>query len=172
MKVRKAANKDEAYKEGMESTTQVKVYTDGSDINGGVGAAALLIRDGQRHGTLRTHLGHSSQHTIYEAELAGILLAAHLLRRERHWQEAEIGLDSQAAIDALNLTRPAPSHYLADEIHKQLKAVRHEHPTAKLTIRWIPGHMGIEGNKLVDVEAKKAADRDASPVCGNRFSYT
>ena len=164
VKVRKAANKDEAYKEGMESTTQVKVYTDGSDINGGVGAAALLIRDGRRHGTLRTHLGHSSQHTIYEAELAGIMLAAHLLKRERHWQEAEIRLDSQAAIDALNLTRPAPSHYLADEIHKQLKAVRHEHPTAKLTMRWIPGHMGIEGNKLADVEAKKAADGDASPA--------
>ena len=121
--VKKAANKV-AYREEMQSTMRVKVYTDGSDVKGGVGAAALLIRDSRRQGTLRTHLGSSTQHTIYEAELAGILLATHLLKSKPNWQEAEIALDSQAAIDALFLTRPVPSHYLVDEIHKQMKVVR------------------------------------------------
>ena len=36
-------------------------------------------------------------------------------------------------------------------------------PVDKLIIRWIPGHMEIEGNELADMEANKAAWGDASP---------
>ena len=161
--VRKAADKEEARREVMERRVQVEVYTDGSDIDGGVGAAAILYRDSQRQGTLRAHLGPSTLHTIYEGELTGILLAIHLLRKAGGWQTAEIALDSQAAIGALNLTKPAGSHYMVDEIHRQLKAARHAHPAAKLTTRWIPDHMEIEGNEQADDEAKKAARGDASP---------
>ena len=93
----------------------------------------------------------------------GILLVSHLLKSERHWQEAEIRLDSHAAIDALSLTKPAPCHYLVDEVHKLLKAAKRGHPTANLVIRWIPGHVNIEGNELADTEAKRAARGDASP---------
>lgn len=161
--VRKAADKEEARREVMERRVQVEVYTDGSDIDGGVGTAAILYRDSQRQGTLRAHLGPSTLHTIYEGELTGILLAIHLLRKAGGWQTAEIALDSQAAIGALNLTKPAGSHYMVDEIHRQLKAARHAHPAAKLTTRWIPDHMEIEGNEQTDDEAKKAARGDASP---------
>ena len=161
--MRKAADKDEAYREGMESRAGTKVFTDGSDVDRGVGAAAILFRDGQRRGTLKFYLGASSSHTVYEAELVGIILAAHLLKAERGGQEAEIGVDSQAAMDALNLNKPTPSHYLVDEARKMLKAVKVQHPTTKLLVRWIPGHMGIEGNELADSEAKKAASGDGSP---------
>ena len=44
--VKKAVNKEVAYREEMQSTMRVKVYMDGLDIKGGEGAAALLIRDG------------------------------------------------------------------------------------------------------------------------------
>ena len=163
IEVRKAADKDEAYREGMESRAGTRVFTDGSDVDGGVGATAILFKDGQRCGTLKFHLGASSSHTVYEAELVGIILAAHLLKVERGGQEAEISVDSQAAMDALNLNKPAPSHYLVNEAHKMLKAVKVQHPTTKLLVRWIPGHMGIEGNELVDSDAKKAASGDSSP---------
>lgn len=132
IEVRKAANKDEAYREEMESRMQIKDM-DGSDKAGCVGTAAIH-RNGQRQGTLRVHLGSSSLHTIYKAELAGILLATHQLKGESHWHEAEIGLDSQVAIDALSLTKPMPSHYLVNEIHKQLCMVRNEHPTTMLMV--------------------------------------
>lgn len=74
----------------------------------------------------------------------------------------EICTDSQAAIDALNLDRPAPSHCLVDEACKALKKVKLEHPAAKILVRWTPGHMGIEGNELADTEAKRAAVHDSS----------
>ena len=85
VEVKKAASKEVAYKEGMESRAQIRVYTDRSDIGGGVGASAVLYRDGQRQGTLRSHLGLSTLHTIYEVELAGILLATHQLKKESSW---------------------------------------------------------------------------------------
>ena len=80
--MRKAADKDMVHREGLESRAVTKVFTDGLDINDGVGAAAILFKEGQRQSTLRAYLGESTQHTVYEAELVGILLAAHLLRRE------------------------------------------------------------------------------------------
>ena len=45
MEVRKAADKEVTYREGMESSSGIKVYMDGSDIDGGVGAAAILFRN-------------------------------------------------------------------------------------------------------------------------------
>ena len=157
-------NEEVAYKEGMDSRAGMRVYTDGSDIDGGVGAAAILFRDGRRRRTLRAYLGESTRHTVYEAELVGILLAAHLLREEGCSQEVEIGIDNQAAMEALNLNKPAPSHYLVDEAQKLLKKLKRKHTTAKLLIQWIPGHMGIEGKELVDTEAKRAAAGDTSPL--------
>ena len=88
--------KDEAYKEEEESRTKVRVYSDGSDINGGVGAAAILFRDGIRQKTLRAYLGTSEHHTVYEAELVGIMLAAHLLHNEVSLTQADIGVDTLA----------------------------------------------------------------------------
>ena len=45
-----------------------------------------------------------------------------------------------------------------------LRVPKQEHPTARLSIRWVPGHKGVEGNELADTEAKKAAEGDASPA--------
>lgn len=126
--MRIAVDKDTAYKEGMDSTVGTRVYTDGSDIDGGVGATAVLFKNGQRRGTLRSYLGESARHMVYEAELVGISLAAQLLLREHCGQEVKLGTDSQAAIKALNLNHPTPSHYLVDEARKLLKRVKLEHP--------------------------------------------
>ncbi|KAI0711584.1 hypothetical protein C8Q76DRAFT_737173 [Earliella scabrosa] len=37
------------------------------------------------------------------------------------------------------------------------------HPDADITLRWVPGHMDIEGNELADCEAKNAAAGASSP---------
>ena len=78
--------------ENKEASTQaeeladetVRVYTDGSAHNGKVGAAAILCRPGKPDRVLRAHLGIDKHHTVYEAELAGILLGLHLIKTERN----------------------------------------------------------------------------------------
>ena len=86
-----------------------RVYTDGSDIDGGVGAAAVLYAPGRRRSRILTlHLGPSTQHTAYEAEIIGTILGAALLRKEPHFNlRASIALDSKAAIQSSTLRTPA-----------------------------------------------------------------
>jgi hypothetical protein len=42
------------------------------------------------------------------------------------------------------------------------ETVRHVGPNLNMELRWISGHSGVEGNELVDVEAKKASQGDSS----------
>jgi hypothetical protein len=44
-----------------------------------VGAAAALTRNGITQEILHYHLGSSSEHTVFEAELVGILMGLHLI---------------------------------------------------------------------------------------------
>lgn len=161
-----ADSKEEAiFEEGrlLTRTHDVRIYSDGSDIDGGVGAAATLYR-GRRRKTLHFHLGPSNKHTVYEAELVGMLLALELLRTETHMvRDASVALDNQAAVRSSGSRESGPGQYLLNHIHRLKREVKKAHPDIKLTIRWVPGHMGVEGNEDVDNEAKRAAQGHSSP---------
>lgn len=62
----------------LHSTT-FTVYCDGSGYENGVGAAAVMFINKTDSQSLKLHLGPSSRHTVYEAELIGISLALCLL---------------------------------------------------------------------------------------------
>lgn len=66
------------------ATETIKVYTDGSAINGKVGAAAILMRAGKEDRTLRLCLGTMEEHTVSEAESVGLILGLHLIDTEKH----------------------------------------------------------------------------------------
>ena len=55
------------------------VYTNGSLIKDGVGASAVPVRNRAPAQALKYHLGPADSHTVYEAELTGILLAMKLI---------------------------------------------------------------------------------------------
>ena len=126
-------------------------------IEGGVGAAAVLYRHGNERASLHKHLGRAEHHTIYEAELTGILLALQLIRIETPYRSTLIALDNVAAIQATKIAKSSPGSYLVDAIHdmveREFEDDRHRRPT----LCWVPGHVDIEGNERSNEEAKAAA---------------
>jgi len=74
-----------------------------------------------------------------------------------------IGADSQAAIQAIRHIRGKSGHYLMDIALNLLEAVHSRHSGIKLTLAWMLGHTGIEGNEHADEEAKKVALSESSP---------
>lgn len=154
------ATKDEAKRdeESWIARDGIRIYSDGSDFEGGVGAAALLFEPGQlRVPMLKFHLGPSAQNTVFEAELMGLILALELLRKRSRVRNCSIAVDNKAAITAVSTSRVAEADYLVGRFHTQLKKVKKTHPHLRLTLRWVPGHVGIRGNERVDKRAKEAA---------------
>ncbi|OQV10369.1 hypothetical protein CLAIMM_14382 [Cladophialophora immunda] len=138
------------------------VYTDGSGINGHVGAAAVILSDPQSMSSLvlqkrMQYMGTNAQSTVYAAELKGILLALGILiancsPEHRHFT---IFTDNQSALKTLQ----NPGNTSGQSILVELLQALDVTTTAGLDVyfRWIPAHQGIPGNEIVDIAAKEAA---------------
>ena len=164
-KISIAECREESIKEVEHAGKEVQVFTDRSALNGMVGAATILTREGNPPRVLHLTLGPEDEHTVHEAELARILLGMHLISTESHGSTTfTMGVDNQAAISAFHSTLRNPAHHLAREILKVANRVqkRRQRGKYKLTIRWTAGHEGIQGNKDADHKAKRAAEGKTS----------
>ena len=72
------------------------IYSDSSGIEGMVGAAVIVFRDGQEVKSIGYLLGPLTHHTTYEADVVGVLLTLELIHREYSVSSATIQLDNQA----------------------------------------------------------------------------
>jgi len=163
--IRVPKSMSKAVEDAMSVQSEVTVYSDGSSLGGGVGAAAMLCRNRWVKAVLRKHLGSAAHHTVFEAEAVGLVLAAELVRAEAAVSMAIIGADSQAAIQATRNVKGASEQYLIDMVHERMAAAARRHRNLKIELRWMPGHEGIPGNKQEDTEAKRAAQGESSPRC-------
>jgi ribonuclease HI len=151
--------------QGMQQDNlDVKVYTDGSGMEGKIGVAAVLFRGGRKKASSRYKLGPQSHHTEYEGESVWMILAIKLMTKEWAIRSATTYVDNQAAIRATQVTKPHPGHYLTDVFHRDLAALKRKHNSIRVTLRWTPGHKGIEGNEQADEQAKKAITEGSSEV--------
>ena len=163
--IRIAGCKEVAKAEDLADEARIKVYTDGSGIEGMIGAAAVLYRDGVLKKKRRMRLGSTTHHTVYEGEGVGMILGLELIREEVDIEGMiSMGTDNTAAITATHGIKPGPSHYIWDMFHKRLKMVGNKHKGMDLLVKWVPGHMDIVGNEKADAEAKKAATTGSSPL--------
>ncbi|GBE85287.1 hypothetical protein SCP_0704740 [Sparassis crispa] len=125
-----AASKSDALKEEADWAGRqgLWIYTDRSDIDGGVGAAAVLYRQGHANPkVLHFHLGKSTEHTVYEAEDVGLILGVKLIYEEFVIYKASCAADNKAAVEATQLRHSAPSHYLLDMLHKDINRLIQKH---------------------------------------------
>ena len=77
---------------------EVQLFSDGSGLDGKVGAAAILYKHGQGPRMLRYSLGSLEEHTVFEAKAIGLVLALHMLNFEHEVQKATLWLDNQAVL--------------------------------------------------------------------------
>lgn len=159
-------NQDEAMDVEARDRAPIRIYTDGSGFEGGIGAAAVLIRrmatGRTRKRVLKFHLGTAQEHTVYEGELVGLILAQHLLSSEARISVVSLYTDNQASITGSSSIKPTAGHHLMDLFHRKLERLQQRRPALKLTNYWIPSHSGCQGNEMADDEAKKAAQGETS----------
>lgn len=175
-----ADSRDEAVALDAVQSNDIRIYSDGSAIEGRVGASAVLLRHTRPPRTLHFHLGKLSHHSVYEAELVGLLLAIHLISTEPSaCLTTSINVDNQSALMAPSTAAAHSGQYLVDEFLRLAKTVKRERGPHgyRLEIRWVAGHEGAEGNELADVGAKSAAHGLSSPaadlphILRSRLSY-
>jgi len=159
-----ARSREDGIKADKADRTGLKVYSDGSDVDGGVGAGAVLYRGGREVKRVGYYLGKSEEHTVYEAELVGMIMGLEMIQREERVWRASLCLDNQAAIQATakGSTEDAAQSIVLEVEHayNQLKS---KHGEAKIKICWVPGHEGVVGNEASDERAKEAARGGGSP---------
>lgn len=159
------ADKESALRAARNIQEDVVVFSDGSCIEDGVGAAAELYHRGELRSYATFYLGPSKEHTVFESELVGILMGlGMILELEPGQTRIVIGIDSQAAIRATLLHSPSSGSYLVDLIHQRIEQIKDRHPRITLLLQWVPGHLGIDQNESTDTRAKAAARGQTSTI--------
>jgi len=159
-----ADNKEASLKDFGKLGDRTLVFTDGSCTDGLIGASAVLYVDHTHVATLRYHLGSAEHHTVFEAEAAGLILAARLLimRPETSFL-ASILVDNQAVIRSGERPTAKPGHYLLLRFRNLMRQLHEEKDSSRedVTVRWIAGHKEVEGNEVADREAKLVVKGEA-----------
>ena len=155
-----ASTDEEAIEDFKKNRDETKIFTDGSSINRKVGASAVLYVNDTKVASLWYHLGAASKHTIFEAKLVGMILAAHLLNTNEDLPlPASIFVDNQAAILVSERPTTKPGHYLSIRFREIIQELHNRCCITKedVSLHWIVGHRNIIGNEEADKEAKEAA---------------
>jgi len=157
-----ANSADEALEDLGNDESDVKVFTDGSGMEGKIGAAAVLYRNGRMKTKLRYQLGSQQQHTVYEGEGVGAVLGTKLVSNEWGVWSAIFYIDNQASITAMQLINPTSGHHIFDIFNEYIVVLKKKHSGIWLKIKWVPGHQGVDGNEQADEQAKKAITEGSS----------
>ena len=153
-----SSNKKEAkqrHNEAVHDPNTICIYTDGSGIDGQIGAAAVCQTTLE---TRKQYIDTESSHHVYAAELAAIKLAADIVQAApRTYTKSVIYTDSQPAIKATAKPGQQSGQLILTSVNDAFEALQHQQPGIEISLIWVPGHMDIAGNEEADRTAKEAA---------------
>ncbi|XP_073961989.1 uncharacterized protein [Choristoneura fumiferana] len=140
----------EGGEKSQSSNEGLKIFTDGSKIEGKVGAALSIWTDGAETRNRKFKLANFC--TVYQAELLALSEAVeHSLRSAV--SNCSIFSDSRAALDTV--ASGVSLHPLAVTIRKNLAIAKEQRKLIRFF--WVKAHVGLEGNERADQLAKDAA---------------
>lgn len=160
-------SKELALETERNAREHIRVYADGSGLDGHIGAAAAIFIRGKDTKWLLYHLGTDREHIVYEGEAVGVLLGLHLLddlSSNELEHEIVIAVDNQAILLSFAKRKADSGQHLVDEIIRLAEKLKKKAASKdfQLTLRWVPGHMDVQGNETVDELAKRAAHGESS----------
>jgi ribonuclease HI/endonuclease/exonuclease/phosphatase family metal-dependent hydrolase len=139
--------------------TTLCIYTDGSVIDGHVGAAAVCP---QIKEVLQRYLGSDKEHNVYTAEITALELAAEIaILSPPSYTKCVIYVDSQAAIKGINKPSKQSGQMILTSAIAKIQALA-DGRRMVIEIIWVPGHEGVEGNEMADEAAKEAAKSEGN----------
>ena len=145
----------------------IHIYTDGSGIDGSIGAAAVCTTTQE---TKSAYMGDETTSTVYAGELQGISLALQIAQEDRskgnRRSKVAIYTDNQAAIRSTARPKGKSGAYLLKNITQQIDELRTQDLNTE--IRWVPAHIGIQGNEDADRAAKEATGWREGGLTGPR----
>ena len=130
------------------------LYTDGSKVTQST-SAGLWIPEFQHreswkltHGPIRSIMG--AELFAIDKGITWLLLHREILNTNR----AVFLTDSRAGIETIKNNTPKHQSHIAHAIKQKAKLLSNYN--MELTIQWLPSHVGVEGNEVVDQIAKQA----------------
>lgn len=133
----------------------LNIYTDGSGIDGEVGAAAWCPQLQKHKGA---SIGPLNCFTVYFGELYDIRLALEIAAEDYSGRTIRIFADNQAALRAVNAPSGSSEQYALRDIFTTLDRLAGR----RVKLHWIPAHVSVPDNERADDLAKRA-NRGSGP---------
>ncbi|GBM32826.1 hypothetical protein AVEN_216531-1 [Araneus ventricosus] len=127
-------------------SNSLTIYTDGSKLDGKVGAAFHVIED---NSSVDFQYRLEDYNSVFQTELSALCQALKWKKLNKPLQHCDIFTDSMSALKALQKHQPR------NNLIEEIKAIL----DGSVSLHWVKAHIGIEGNESADKAAKEATTK-------------